>query len=145
MILRLWGFVSSLLLLSSPVAFATGQQNLAEVAVKKGDGFLLRLVLPQGFKLNDRAPNLIRLIEIETQKVLSSWDSKTLKNLVIQIPNRVIRGDPLLLEGNIFICEKENARICLTKRFKQRVRFSLNSSVTELLWSVSAPESTGKG
>lgn len=83
--------------------------------------FEVTFQLKDGFKFNPEAPSELELKAGDT--VLGHWGRAELGGLRLKVPElpQPIPRE-LLLEGSLYVCQKEDARVCVRERVSRKIR-----------------------
>ncbi|NDF11197.1 MAG: hypothetical protein EB060_00055 [Proteobacteria bacterium] len=91
---------------SAPVPQVNAQQEV-----------IVKLKMPEGWKLNPNAPSYLLLSEDGIN--IKQWDNRILKGLEILLPS-LKKGKHYRLYGTFYFCEKKDNAICRLQSYDQR-------------------------
>ncbi len=122
--------------------------EFAPLEVRAGVPLRFRLSLPAGYKVNPEAPSVLQLRAADGTTV-GRWDTQALERLALDLGRLEQAKEPsgghATLEGRIFYCEKRDARVCITRNFRQRIEALPSAAQTEVLWHLEPPTALSSG
>ncbi len=86
--------------------------------VSPGGPVQVAFQLKDGFKVNPQAPSEMQLKAGDS--VVGHWGVSDLAGQRFEI--RDLPQPELLLEGSLYVCQKEDARVCVRERVSRRIR-----------------------
>jgi hypothetical protein len=137
-----WTALLGLIALESLAASAEsrrGLQQFPNAEVRANRPVILKIRPPAGFKINAAAPNRILLQEPGSGRIVHVWQSGTIRTLELSIGKRAASADPWMLQGTLFICEKTDARICVTQKVRQQFLVTTSARDSTLEWRLAEP------
>ncbi len=114
-------------------------QAFPESEVRAERSVTLKIRPPAGFKINAAAPNRVMLQEPGSGRIVHVWQSATIRTLELPIGKRAASPEPWTIQGTLYICEKTDARICVTQKVLQQFRVTASAMGTSLEWRLREP------
>lgn len=98
-------------------------QKSEEIKIKSDSQLLLKINLSDGWKINERGPSFVNLLEMvkdDRATLIASFDWNVIRSKEIKIP-KLTRGKKYLLQGVIYYCEDKKGTLCYVKSYEQRI------------------------
>ena len=110
-----------------------------ELKITPGGTVKLVLSSASGFKINDKAPSSVQLLDSGSGESKLRWELESLREvggLEFKVP-QVQAGTELALDGRLYVCRKSDASVCAQISRKARLRVDPEGTLgANLNWSL---------
>jgi thiol-disulfide isomerase/thioredoxin len=98
-------------------------ERVESISVKSDSEITIKINLKSGWKINERGPSFINLLEMTGNKeanLLSSFDWHQVKNKEMKL-QKLQQGKDYILQGVIYFCEDKKNALCYVKSYEQKI------------------------
>ncbi len=97
--------------------------NQSEITLKSANEIDLKIILQQGWKINEQGPSFINLLVIKEDQqadLLANFDWNLIKKKELKLP-KLEAQKQYLLQGKIYYCKDAKNSLCYIKSYEQKI------------------------
>jgi thiol-disulfide isomerase/thioredoxin len=109
-------------------------ENLSEVTLKANSEIDLKIVLQQGWKINEQGPSFINLLTVRDDQqadLLANFDWNIIKNKELKLPKLAVEKK-YLLQGKLYYCKDSKNSLCYIKSYEQKISIKSEGATTKI-------------
>ncbi len=109
-------------------------ENLSEVTLKANSEIDLKIVLQQGWKINEQGPSFINLLTVKDDQqadLLANFDWNIIKNKELKLPKLAVEKK-YLLQGKLYYCKDSKNSLCYIKSYEQKISIKSEEAATKI-------------
>ena len=109
-------------------------ENQSKITLKADSEIDLKIILKQGWKINDQGPSFINLLAIKDNQqadLIANYDWNAIKNKEVKLPKLNVQKQ-YLLQGKLYYCKDSKNSLCYIKSYEQKINVLTEEITTKI-------------